>query len=63
MLVTGSHARLTPASATALGALILMAAIFHSVRHESSEALLRLLLLASVLCSPWPLLPSDHSFC
>jgi len=58
-VTTGIYAWLTPVAAVALGLLMLLAAGFHTRRHESSQtalSVLILLLVAFVGYSRWSLL-------
>jgi uncharacterized membrane protein len=58
--LTGIYAWLTPIAAAALALLMLMAAVFHTLRHERTEAALNvvlLLMLAFVAYVRWPLMP------
>lgn len=57
---TGAYPWLTPVAAAALALLMLMAAVFHALRHEKAEAALNVLLmimLAFVAYLRWPLMP------
>ena len=58
--VTGIYPWLTPVAAVALALLMLMAAIFHALRRETTEAALNVLLLimlVGVAYIRWPLMP------
>jgi len=57
--LTGITSWLTPVAAVALALLMLMAATFHTIRHERAEAALNIvlmLMLAFVAYLRWPLM-------
>ena len=58
--LTGIYSWLTPVAAVALALLMLMAAMFHTLRREKAEAALNVVLLfmlAFVAYLRWPLMP------
>ena len=59
-VITGIYSWLTPVAAVALALLMLIAAVFHAFRRETTEAginVLLLIMLAFVAYIRWPLMP------
>ena len=59
-VITGVYPWLTPVAAVALALLMLIAAVFHLLRRETTEAgvnLLLLIMLVIVAYVRWPLMP------